>query len=103
MGQERIQIVVDNPEEGSTSGISTVNSIKSLKTIDSCDQKISKDFQDQLTSVRFENIKLFQELVESQKSYNESIQKTLMEQKLQIDTLTQLCESINFRTQQQSE
>ncbi|XP_012283349.1 mitogen-activated protein kinase kinase kinase 15 isoform X2 [Orussus abietinus] len=101
LGQERVRSVVDGPEEGSTSGVSTVNSVKSQKTVDSIDNKYWREYHDQMGALKAENMKLLQELLESQKSYQTLLQQALEEQRAQVGSLTQLCEIINRRTARQ--
>lgn len=95
MGQERVQAAGDGPEEGSTSGISTVNSIKSQKTVDLIDNKYWREYRDEMGSLKVESMKLLQELMESQKVYQTLLHQALEEQRNQIGLLTQLFESIN--------
>ncbi|XP_017791880.1 PREDICTED: mitogen-activated protein kinase kinase kinase 15 isoform X2 [Habropoda laboriosa] len=101
LGQERVQSGGQGPEEGSTSGVSTVNSVKSQKTGDSVDNKYWKEYRDQMGAIKMENMKLLQELIESQKSYQTLLQQVLEEQRSQVNTLTRLCENINKRTMRQ--
>ncbi|XP_076165504.1 apoptotic signal-regulating kinase 1 isoform X1 [Ptiloglossa arizonensis] len=101
LGQERVQPGGQGPEEGSTSGVSTVNSVKSQKTGDSIDNKYWKEYRDQMGDLKVENMRLLQELIESQKSYQILLQQALDEQRAQVNTLTRLCESINRRTMRQ--
>lgn len=95
MGQERMQATGDGPEEGSTSGISTVNSIKSQKTVDLIENKYWREYREEMGNLKVENMKLLQELMESQKIYQNLLHQALEEQRNQIGILTQLCESIN--------
>ncbi|XP_043266152.1 mitogen-activated protein kinase kinase kinase 15 isoform X3 [Colletes gigas] len=101
LGQERVQTGGQGPEEGSTSGVSTVNSVKSQKIGDSVDNKYWKEYRDQMGDMKMENMKLLQELLESQKSYQILLQQALDEQRAQVNTLTRLCESISRRTMRQ--
>ena len=98
LGHERVQTSGDGPEEGSTSGVSTVNSMKSQKTVDSIDNKYWREYRDQMGTLKVENMKLLQELIESQKTYQSLLHQALEEQKNQLGFLTQLCETINRRT-----
>lgn len=99
LGQERVQSGGQGPEEGSTSGVSTVNSVKSQKTADSIDNnKYWKEYRDQMGALKMENMRLLQELIESQKSYQTLLQQALEEQRAQVNTLTHLCENINRRS-----
>lgn len=101
LGQERVQPGGQGPEEGSTSGVSTVNSVKSQKTADSVDNKYWKEYRDQMGALKMENMKLLQELIESQKSYQILLQQALEEQRAQVNTLTNLCENMNRRAARQ--
>ncbi|XP_072745600.1 mitogen-activated protein kinase kinase kinase 15 isoform X2 [Anoplolepis gracilipes] len=102
LGQERVQPGGQGPEEGSTSGVSTVNSVKSQKTADSIDNnKYWKEYRDQMGALKMENMKLLQELIESHKAYQTLLQQALEEQRVQVNTLTHLCENINKRTARQ--
>nr|XP_033339971.1 mitogen-activated protein kinase kinase kinase 15 isoform X1 [Megalopta genalis]XP_033339980.1 mitogen-activated protein kinase kinase kinase 15 isoform X1 [Megalopta genalis]XP_033339988.1 mitogen-activated protein kinase kinase kinase 15 isoform X1 [Megalopta genalis]XP_033339997.1 mitogen-activated protein kinase kinase kinase 15 isoform X1 [Megalopta genalis]XP_033340005.1 mitogen-activated protein kinase kinase kinase 15 isoform X1 [Megalopta genalis] len=101
LGQERVQPGGQGPEEGSTSGVSTVNSVKSQKTGDSIDNRYWKEYRDQMGDLKMENMKLIQELIDSQKAYQVLLQQAFEEQKVQINTLTRLCENINRRTTRQ--
>ncbi|XP_012228061.1 mitogen-activated protein kinase kinase kinase 15 isoform X3 [Linepithema humile] len=101
LGQERVQPGGQGPEEGSTSGVSTVNSVKSQKTADSIDIKYWKEYRDQMGALKMENMKLLQELIESQKSYQILLQQALEEQRVQVNTLTHLCENMNRRAARQ--
>ncbi|XP_063990230.1 mitogen-activated protein kinase kinase kinase 15 isoform X2 [Diachasmimorpha longicaudata] len=93
--QERVPAGPDGPEEGSTSGVSTVNSIKSQKIGDSSDAKYWREYRDQMGSLKIENMRLLQELLDSQKTFHSILQQALEEQRLQVGTLTQLCEDIS--------
>ncbi|XP_019696307.1 mitogen-activated protein kinase kinase kinase 15 isoform X2 [Harpegnathos saltator] len=101
LGQERVQPGGQVPEEGSTSGVSTVNSVKSPKTGDSIDNKYWKEYRDQMGALKMENMRLLQELIESQKSYQSLLQQVLEEQRVQVGTLTHLCENINRKAGRQ--
>ncbi|XP_033214856.1 mitogen-activated protein kinase kinase kinase 15 isoform X1 [Belonocnema kinseyi] len=98
LGQERVQTSGEGPEEGSTSGVSTVNSVKSQKTLDSIDNKYWREYRDQMGTLKVENMKLLQELMDSQKNYQTLLHQALEEQKNQVGVLIQLCEAINRRT-----
>ncbi|XP_014475486.1 PREDICTED: mitogen-activated protein kinase kinase kinase 15 isoform X2 [Dinoponera quadriceps] len=101
LGQERVQPGGQVPEEGSTSGVSMVNSVKSPKTDDSIDNKYWKEYRDQMGALKMENMRLLQELIENQKSYQSLLQQVLEEQRAQVGTLTHLCENINRKTERQ--
>lgn len=92
---------VDGAEEGSTSGVSTVNSVKSHKTVDSMDNKYWREYQDQMGALKTDNMKLLQELLENQKVYQKMLQQAIEDQKTQMVNLTQLCDSINRKTMRQ--
>ncbi|XP_058791363.1 mitogen-activated protein kinase kinase kinase 15 isoform X2 [Phymastichus coffea] len=96
LGHERIQTTVEGAEEGSTSGVSTVNSTKSHKTGESADySKYWLEYHDQMGSLKVENMKLMHELLEGQKVYQSLLYQALEEQKEQLRVLTDLCKSIN--------
>ncbi|XP_014206497.1 mitogen-activated protein kinase kinase kinase 15 isoform X2 [Copidosoma floridanum] len=97
LGQERGQLAAEGIEDGSTSGISTVNSVKSQKTGDSEEHKFLHEYHDQMGSIKDENMKLLHELLESQRSYQTLLSQALDEQNAQIKSLTQLCQSINHK------
>lgn len=83
-------------EEGSTSGVSTVNSVKSQKTTDSVlNNKYWQEYHDQMSCIKVENMKLLHELIESQKTYQSLLCHALEEQKSQLGLLTEVCENIN--------
>ncbi|XP_043275443.1 mitogen-activated protein kinase kinase kinase 15 isoform X2 [Venturia canescens] len=103
MGHERVQPTGEGVEEESTSGVSTVNSVKSQKIVDSIDNKYWREYRDQMGVLKLENMRLLQELLECQKTYQTMLHQALEEQKAQIGTLTQLCENMNRRfTRQES-
>ncbi|CAG7835452.1 unnamed protein product [Allacma fusca] len=81
---------------GSTSGVSTVNSIKSHKVLDFSTSKIHSEYHEQLESYRMENERLLNELVESQKSYQILLKSSLEEQKLQLQLLTQTTQQMRL-------
>ncbi|KAH0948346.1 hypothetical protein HN011_009232 [Eciton burchellii] len=101
LGQER-QPGGQGPEEESTSGVLTVNSVKSQKTADSIDNKYWKEYRDQMGALKMENMRLLQELIESQKSYQTLLQQALEEQRAQVDALTHLCENRKTAIQESS-
>lgn len=101
MGHERVQPAGEGVEEESTSGVSTVNSVKSQKIVDSIENKYWREYRDQMGVMKIENMRLLQELLECQKTYQTMLHQALEEQKAQIGTLTQLCESMNRRFQRQ--
>lgn len=72
----------DEIEDMSTSGVSTVNSVK-MKSI----AKDDKFINDEFSRLKFENIRSMQSLLESQKQY-QSLMKTIIdEQLLNVDLL----------------
>ncbi|XP_008558932.1 mitogen-activated protein kinase kinase kinase 15 isoform X3 [Microplitis demolitor] len=100
--QERVQTGADGHEEGSTSAMSTVNSLKSHKTVDSVDNnKYWREYHEQMSHLKSENVKLIQELLESQKIYHSLLQNALEEQRAQIGLLTHLCEDISRKFSRQ--
>lgn len=78
-----------------------MNSVKSQKTADSIDNKYWKEYKDQMRALKMENMRLLQELLESQKSYQTLLQQALEEQRAQVNTLTHLCENIHKRAARQ--
>lgn len=93
LGQERVQFDNGEGTEG-FSGLSTVNSIKSQKTSDSLETKYWREYRDQISNLKSENLKLMQELVDNQKSYQTLLQQALEYQRTQITVLSQLCDLI---------
>nr|CAD7256032.1 unnamed protein product [Timema shepardi] len=69
----------DGTGDGSTSGLSTVNSVKSQKTVDS-----------------FPDAKLLQDLLESQRNYQVLLKQSLEEHKLQIQLLSQMMQQLGL-------
>lgn len=65
------------------------------------DNKYWKEYRDQMGALKMENLRLLQELIESQKSYQTLLQQVLEEQRTQVNALTRLCEGINRRTMRQ--
>ncbi|KAJ8682464.1 hypothetical protein QAD02_018256 [Eretmocerus hayati] len=102
LGQERLDLTIDRVEEGSTSGISTVNSVKSHKTSGSVENKYWKEYYDQMNSIKVENMKLLHELLESQKAYQSLLFHALEEQRVQLCSLTNLCEDLNTKLSKKS-
>lgn len=101
MDQERAQAGQDCPEEGSTSGVSTVNSIKSQKTVDLIDNKYWREYREQMGTFKIENMRLIQELLENQKTLHTILQHALEDQGAQVGSLTQLCEDISKKFMRQ--
>lgn len=82
IGQDRLDAVEDEIEDMSTSGVSTVNSVK-MKSI----AKDDKFINDEFSRLKFENIRSMQSLLESQMQY-QSLMKTIIdEQLLNVDLL----------------
>lgn len=79
-------------EDGSTSGVSTINSIKSHKLID---QNYWHEYKEQIGNLKIDNNKLLQELVDGQKIFYNIITQIIDEQKKQITILNQFCQDIN--------
>lgn len=52
-------------------------------------------------TLKMENMKLLQELLDCQKSYQVLLQQALEEQRAQMNTLTHLCENINRKALRQ--
>lgn len=84
--------VLDRPhdavEEGSTSGVSTINSTKSAKLLhDLHHSKHCHLLQDNLQSTRVENLRLLEELYLSEKRYGEMLKMFLSERREQSQHL----------------
>ncbi|KAK0168323.1 hypothetical protein PV327_002140 [Microctonus hyperodae] len=101
MDQERVQAGQDCPEGDSTSGVSTVNSIKSQKTVDITDNKYWREYREQMGTFKIENMRLLQELLENQKTLHTILQHALEDQAAQVGNLTQLCEDISRKLMRQ--
>lgn len=82
MGQDRLDAVEDEIEDMSTSGVSTVNSVK-MNTI----AKDDKYMTDEFSRLKIENIRLMQTLLESHKQYQTILRSTIDEQRLNLDLL----------------
>lgn len=82
MGHDRLDAVEDEIEDMSTSGVSTVNSVK-MKSI----VKDDKYMTDEFSRLQFENIRLMQTLLESHKQYQTLLKSTIDEQRLNLDLL----------------
>jgi len=81
-------------EEGSTSGISTINSNKSQKQqmpmeLKETEVYSKEDLGRTLVAIRRENLKLVQELVDSQKNYQDILKVVLNEQQMHRQLLEQ--------------
>ncbi|XP_067008256.1 mitogen-activated protein kinase kinase kinase 15 [Anabrus simplex] len=87
----------DGQEEGSTSGMSTVNSIKSQKTVDSFpNSKFYMEYREQMGMLRGENMRLLQELLEAQKTYQALLKQGLEEHKLQMQVVAQMMQQLQL-------
>lgn len=82
-GQDRLENAEEEEtEEMSTSGVSTVNSTKQKpKKMD------SKYISEEITGLKVENVRLLQDLLESQKIYQNLLKSTIEEQNLNLDML----------------
>lgn len=92
-GQDRLENA-EEEETMSTSGVSTVNSTKQLKS-GGAGQKSdsSKYISEEITGLKVENVRLLQDLLESQRIYQTLLKSTIEEQNLNLDMLR------NFTTQ----
>ncbi|ODM99863.1 Mitogen-activated protein kinase kinase kinase 15 [Orchesella cincta] len=81
---------------GSTSGVSTVNSLKSHKALDYPSSKMHSEYQEQLESCRLENERLMQELLESRKAYQLLLRSSIDEQKLNLHLLNQTTQQMRM-------
>lgn len=79
-------------EEGSTSGVSTINSNKSPK--ESTDhERLREELKSALETVQRENLRLMHELLDTQRSYQNILLTTLSHQQIQRQLLQQLLPS----------
>ncbi|XP_033608100.1 mitogen-activated protein kinase kinase kinase 15 isoform X1 [Cryptotermes secundus] len=87
-------------EEDSKSGVSTVNSNKSQKTVDSfpSSAKFQLEYREQMGILKAENMRLLQELLDSQRTYQALLKQGLEEHKLQIQVLSQMMQQLNLVT-----
>lgn len=85
-------------EEDSKSGVSTVNSNKSQKTVDSFPSsvKFRLEYREQMGILKAENMRLLQELLESQRTYQALLKQGLEEHKLQTQVLAQMMQQLNL-------
>lgn len=74
------------PEDGSTSGVSTINSLKSQTQCTSTKMSQLQQQKDQLIQ---ENNRLMEELIATNIAYQELLKKTLAEKRLQVELLKQ--------------
>ncbi|XP_059490906.1 mitogen-activated protein kinase kinase kinase 15 isoform X2 [Neocloeon triangulifer] len=92
-GQERLgqQGSTDMQQEGSTSGMSTINSIKSHKTVDSFPTpKYRSECLDQINALRLENQRLLKKLVDGERAYQDLIKHIIEERSNQTQLLSHL-------------
>lgn len=82
MGDDRIDAGEDEIEDLSTSGVSTVNSVK-MKSIAKDDKYICDEF----SRLKIENVRLMQDLLESHQQYQTLLKATIDEQRLNLDLL----------------
>lgn len=79
-------------EEGSTSGVSTINSNKSPK--ESTDhERLREELKSALETVQRENLRLMHELLDTQRSYQNILLTSLSHQQIQRQLLQQLLPS----------
>lgn len=81
---------------GSTSGVSTVNSLKSHKALEYPSSKIHAEYQEQLETFRIDNERLLQELLESRKAYQLLLKSSIDEQKLNLHLLNQASQQMRM-------
>jgi hypothetical protein len=101
---------------GSTSGVSTVNSLKSHKALDFSSSKMHSEYQEQLDGLRMENerwlrkanlisiftlislilYRLLTDLLEAQRSYQMLLRSSLEEQKLHLQLLNQTTQQMRL-------
>lgn len=83
---------------GSSTNLSTLNSLKSNKnSVESYEANSSAKLRlDQISLLKAENLKLMNEVIESQKTIQSLLKQTLDEQKVQIQLLTNTLEQMNL-------
>lgn len=83
-GQDRLENAEEEEtEDMSSSGVSTVNSTKQPKN----KKPESKYISEEITGLKVENVRLLQDLLESQKIYQTLLKSTIEEQNLNLDML----------------
>jgi len=95
-GQERLgqQGSNDLQQEGSSSGMSTINSVKSHKTMDSFPTpKFRNECLEQISNLRAENQRLMKKLVESEKAHQDLLKHIIEERTNQMLLFSQLAKS----------
>lgn len=98
MGHERLQSSSNEGAENS-SAVSTVNSVKSQKTVDSLDNgKFWREYRE----LKIENMRLVQELLEGQKAYQNLLQQTLDQQRVHLCALGEIVQGLRENSRQES-
>lgn len=80
-GQDRLENAEEETEDMSTSGVSTVNSTKQQNI----NKKLDRNYVSE--ELKVENVRLLQDLLESQKIYQLLLKSTIEEQNLNLDML----------------
>lgn len=85
-------------EEGSASAISTINSVKSQNPLVEpfSSNKVTQELLDQIDTLKQENFRLLNELLESQKGYQDMLKQYVAEKKLQMQLLGQSLQSLSL-------
>lgn len=91
-GQDRLDNVEEEAEEMSTSGVSTVNSAKAKMQPKKND---NKSVSEQIASLKLENVRLLQDLLESHKMYQMLLKTTIEEQTMNLDILRSFTSQIS--------
>lgn len=92
-GQDRVDNIEDDNEELSTSGVSTVNSVKNKPKIYEFKFETSE-----LNELKMENVRLMQDLIESHKLYQALLKSSIEEQRLNLDLLRNLSTAVSSAT-----
>lgn len=86
-GQDRLENA-EEEETMSTSGVSTVNSAKQQKSGGGHQKgESSKYISEEITGLKVENVRLLQDLLDSQRIYQTLLKSTIEEQNLNLDML----------------
>lgn len=96
-GQDRLENneEEEETEDMSTSGVSTVNSAKqTTKTKKVIDNK----YAEEITGLKVENVRLLQELLDSQKIYQSLLKSTIDEQQLNLNVLKNFTQQLSSAT-----
>lgn len=94
-GQDRLENAEEEEtEDMSSSGVSTVNSTKQPKN----KKPESKYISEEITGLKVENVRLLQDLLESQKIYQTLLKSTIEEQNLNLEVLRNFTRQLSHVT-----